>query len=450
MAEFQPPALADRTSITPSLHRILLNPACAVDTQTEVMNQHRHILPTIAVISLVVLGTWAPSAGAQDGRDASGRIVGPSDALGGVAVTSPSYDPVHTALQSALAGVRAAQAAVDLTTSQVADLAAKRSGLVAAMASEDAQIAALRAQRTEDSGAVVTVSVRRYVDGPSFDWIDPTRELSDIQDRHASQTVLADASKRLTDRLRAVDIEISAADGRQRDRSDQLADIDRQAASASRQLADVTATLTVRTAAVESARSQEFSARTGASVVGTDLSLVALDAYWRAANAANADTPACHLPWFALAAIGFTESHHGGDLGPDGLRRVGSDGTPPARILGPVLDGTGGNKRILDTDHGVLDGDPVLERAVGPMQFLPGTWRTNGRDGSGDGVADVDNFYDATRSAAAYLCKRGIPLDTDAGMAAGFKSYGGTAAYAARALPIAHGYASAVPLPATG
>ena len=41
---------------------------------------------------------------------------------------------------------------------------------------------------------------------------------------------------------------------------------------------------------------------------------------------------------------------------------------------------------------GVPDSDgphrrrPTLDRAVGPMQFLPSTWRTCGPDGDGDGV----------------------------------------------------------------
>ncbi len=59
---------------------------------------------------------------------------------------------------------------------------------------------------------------------------------------------------------------------------------------------------------------------------------------------------------------------------------------------------------IEDTDNGVLDGNPRWDRAVGPMQFIPGTWAMWNRDGNGDGVIDPHNLYDATRSAAAYLC----------------------------------------------
>ncbi len=56
---------------------------------------------------------------------------------------------------------------------------------------------------------------------------------------------------------------------------------------------------------------------------------------------------------------------------------------PPVR--GPALSG-GAFSAIRDTDGGRYDGDPVWDRAVGPMQFIPGTWRIWGADGNGDGV----------------------------------------------------------------
>lgn len=41
--------------------------------------------------------------------------------------------------------------------------------------------------------------------------------------------------------------------------------------------------------------------------------------------------------------------------------------------------------------------------AVGPMQFLPSTWRSNGQDGNGDGIKDITNINDAIYGAAYYL-----------------------------------------------
>lgn len=59
---------------------------------------------------------------------------------------------------------------------------------------------------------------------------------------------------------------------------------------------------------------------------------------------------------------------------------------------------------IEDTDGGELDGNDRWDRAVGPMQFIPGTWAIWGSDGNGDGVSDPHNYYDAAYSAARYLC----------------------------------------------
>jgi soluble lytic murein transglycosylase-like protein len=45
--------------------------------------------------------------------------------------------------------------------------------------------------------------------------------------------------------------------------------------------------------------------------------------------------------------------------------------------------------------------------ALGPMQFMPATWRAYGVDGDGDRRADIMNPYDAVPSAAKYLCANG-------------------------------------------
>lgn len=109
------------------------------------------------------------------------------------------------------------------------------------------------------------------------------------------------------------------------------------------------------------------------------------------------------LPWTVLAAIGKVESDHGRSSGavthPDGQV------VPP--IIGVTLDGTSGNRAISDTDGGVFDGDPVRDRAVGPMQFLPSTWASVGVDATGDGRADPHNALDAVHGAARYLCEAG-------------------------------------------
>jgi hypothetical protein len=84
-----------------------------------------------------------------------------------------------------------------------------------------------------------------------------------------------------------------------------------------------------------------------------------LDLYKRAASSCRG------LSWTVLAAIGQVESDHGRNAGPSSAG------------------------------------------ALGPMQFMPATWRTYGVDGDRDGKADIMNPYDAIPGAARYLCANG-------------------------------------------
>ncbi len=126
----------------------------------------------------------------------------------------------------------------------------------------------------------------------------------------------------------------------------------------------------------------------------------ALESYVHAARVINSEQPGCDLPWWLLAGVGKVESNHGrGNYLADG--RV----DPP--ILGIVLDGSR-SLAIADTDDGVYDGDIVWDRAVGPMQFIPGTWNGSGRDANGDGVRDPQNMFDAVLASSGYLCRAGL------------------------------------------
>src|SRR5699024_5670500 len=81
---------------------------------------------------------------------------------------------------------------------------------------------------------------------------------------------------------------------------------------------------------------------------------------------------------------------------------------PP--IIGVQLDGSPGFAEIPDTDGGELDGDPEFDRAVGPMQFIPESWRKYGRDANGDGRADPNQIDDAAVASARLLCETGGDL----------------------------------------
>ena len=177
-------------------------------------------------------------------------------------------------------------------------------------------------------------------------------------------------------------------------------------------------------------------------VADTDLPLIALDAYVRAAATIEAEDPECALDWSLLAGVGRTESRHG-TYG--GARPLG-DGSLSEPILGIPLDGTR-SASIPDTDGGALDTDPVWDRAVGPMQFIPSTWQRWARDGDGDEVADPQDLHDATLTAAAYLCATSRNLDEEPGARRALLSYNRSTPYGTTVLERAAAYAEAVPLP---
>src|SRR6266511_5743698 len=129
---------------------------------------------------------------------------------------------------------------------------------------------------------------------------------------------------------------------------------------------------------------------------------LALRAYHVGESWAAGFDPSCHLRWSVLAGIGRIESNHGRHGGSATRFTAAGDVTPA--ILGPPLDGRAGGGTIHDSDGGRLDGNATWDQAVGPMQFLPSTWRSLGRDGNHDGIADPNNFFDASVSASAYLC----------------------------------------------
>ena len=155
---------------------------------------------------------------------------------------------------------------------------------------------------------------------------------------------------------------------------------------------------------------------------GGSIPSTVLAAYQRAVERTNMVTPNCHIPLALLAAIGKVESGHarGG--------RVDATGRTLTPILGPVLNG-GAFAAIPDTDDGAFDGDTAWDRAVGPMQFIPGTWTHWASDGNVDGRLDPHNVYDASLAAARYLCAANRDLGTPAGLDEAVLSYNHSTSY---------------------
>ena len=169
---------------------------------------------------------------------------------------------------------------------------------------------------------------------------------------------------------------------------------------------------------------------------------IALDAYHRATDRLNSEKPACEMDWTVLAGIGQVESGQG-------RGRFDVHGNTIGRILGPRLDGSlPGTAVITDTDRGRFDGDTEFDRAVGPVQFIPSTWRLLGRDGNNDGVADPNNIYDGALAAATLLCNQGGSMGDPAARTRAILAYNNSLAYVANVNAWAHGYAvNAYPLP---
>ena len=149
-----------------------------------------------------------------------------------------------------------------------------------------------------------------------------------------------------------------------------------------------------------------------APLFGGRIPLVAYDAYRSASDAATTVIDSCEVHWTIVAGIAQVESRHGRI---DAQHVVSLDGDVEPPIRGRPLDGTRGTQTIVDTDDGEIDGDATWDRAMGPLQFIPTTWRELGRDGNDDGTADPDNLYDAALTAVAHLCLREPGDYTDRG-----------------------------------
>ena len=163
---------------------------------------------------------------------------------------------------------------------------------------------------------------------------------------------------------------------------------------------------------------------------------IALSAYRNAEQKMAVEAPGCGLSWNLLAGIGRIESGHAGG------GAVDARGTAVAPIYGPALDGTlPGNEVILQSSVG---NRPTYARAMGPMQFLPGTWARYASDGKGDGTADPQNLFDATLAAGRYLCSGGLNLRDPSQVMAAILRYNNSMLYAQNVLGWAAAYATGV------
>jgi membrane-bound lytic murein transglycosylase B len=163
----------------------------------------------------------------------------------------------------------------------------------------------------------------------------------------------------------------------------------------------------------------------------------ALFAYRRAETLLGKADEACHLPWNLVAAIGRVESNHGRT----NANSLDADGVATPGIYGVPLDGKDGRARIADTDQGELDKNTVLDLAVGPMQFIPGTWKSVAVDADNDDTKNPQDIDDAATAAGIYLCAGEGDLSDQKGAATAVKRYNNSDAYVDLVLKISAAYA---------
>jgi membrane-bound lytic murein transglycosylase B len=374
-----------------------------------------------ALVLAVALLAAAPAAAAQEVTTTAVHA-DISPALDDIEVGGAAYDLVA-------ADYEAAKQARDEAAARLVQLRVDERGLAveAARAGADQRLAQTEAGRWRRRAQAL--AVRAYIGGSGDDEVllaglDPAYTLPERRALLAGevnenwQAELADARARLASATEEHDRLVAEHD----DVVDEQASTEQardEAAADERRL-----------------RPTVQDARATARVVGSDLTLVALDAYLRAAMDVSAAMPGCGIPWWLLAGIGRVESGHGtfstSVLDPAGTSR-------PA-IIGIPLNGGNSTAVITDTDGGRLDGDRTHDRAVGPMQFIPSTWARYAADGNGDGIADPQNLYDAAHAAATYLCTAGGDLTTDQGIRQAIYSYNHSNAYVQKVLAFTNQY----------
>ncbi len=174
-------------------------------------------------------------------------------------------------------------------------------------------------------------------------------------------------------------------------------------------------------------------------------------AYAHAAELVAGIEPECTVDVAYLAGFGFMESGHGTvavapttGKSDDPPPRAPVTWDPPTgesrpRILGPLLDGSGagGNltprpNALSPEDRRFYGQDDAYLRAVGPTQFMPGTWESvrDVADGNGDGVADPFNYYDGALATAVKACRDGGGLATEADQRRAALAYNSAGTYA--------------------
>jgi hypothetical protein len=82
----------------------------------------------------------------------------------------------------------------------------------------------------------------------------------------------------------------------------------------------------------------------------------------------------------------------------------------------------------------------VIDRGVGPLQFMPMLWVVNGVDSNGDGRRDPQNIDDAALSLGTFLCAGEVDLAADNALRYALGRFNGVDGYAERVILAADFY----------
>jgi len=101
----------------------------------------------------------------------------------------------------------------------------------------------------------------------------------------------------------------------------------------------------------------------------------------------------------------------------------------------------------INQDEIVELGDTTFDRAVGPMQFIPSTWRLFEQDGNLDDERDPQNIYDASLASARYLCASTATMTTVAGELRAYFAYNHDEQYSQNVLRTGLRYRALIDVP---
>jgi membrane-bound lytic murein transglycosylase B len=376
-----------------------------------------------AVLAAAVLGVGVASASARAGA-AARLAIRPAP----VAAVPPEAGTVLPGIDARLLGLPLLPAAGDdasgaLAEAQAAALALRRERATLETRAADLAAATLRLTAAgQRQAAALALAQRRfdelaaaaYRGGADAGGVLKTIDASSFLEADRRQRMVATVEERLRSATRRAVAARRAADAR----SAAVAD---ESAAVSARLAAIAGELPAAQRAVVARTAQARTDLPARKVAGIGIPVVALDAYLRAERTMGLLAPGCGIGWWLVAGIADGESGHG----TSGGARADAAGTVFPAIVGIPLDGTHATQPVPDSDGGLLDGDPIWDRAVGPLQFTPSTWHAWASDGNADGMRDPQNLYDAALAAARKLCADAGPdgLHTDAQIARALKPY---------------------------